>query len=256
MDFKVVKLLNQIRKGGLKLKLEAICKNYDEIKVLKDLNLTIKDKEIICILGPSGCGKSTLLNILAGTLKPDAGRIKRKKENVGYVFQEDRLLPWKTVHENIKLVNRKASNVKIKELIDRVGLKGFEDKYPSQLSGGMRQRCSIARAFNFQSEMLLMDEPFKSLDYDLRIKMVKSLIEIWQQWNNSIVFVTHEIDEALLLGNKIAVLSKNPCTVETILTINTSQNLRRLEDRELIDTRTKLIRMLSKENDSRTYKSA
>lgn len=238
------------------MKLEAICKNYGDIRVLKDFNLTIKDKEILCVLGPSGCGKSTLLNILAGILKPDGGRIEEKKKKVGYVFQEDRLLPWKTLRENIQLVDKKAPSAEIEKIIDIIGLKGFEDKYPAQLSGGMRQRSSIGRAFNFQAEMLLMDEPFKSLDYDLRIKMVRNLIDIWQQWNNSIVFVTHEIDEALLLGNKIAVLTKNPCTVETIFTINSPQAFRRLEDRELIDLRSKLIKILSKDNDLKAFKSA
>ncbi|MTI58321.1 MAG: ABC transporter ATP-binding protein [Geosporobacter ferrireducens] len=243
-------------KGGPRLKLEGVNKNYEEIRVLHNLNLTIEDKEITCILGPSGCGKSTLLNIMAGIIKPDAGSVKGDKKKVGYVFQEDRLLPWKTVYENIKIVNKKASDLKLKSLINIVGLNHFENKYPAQLSGGMRQRCSIARAFNFESEMLLMDEPFKSLDYDLRMNMVKSLIDIWHKWNNSIVFVTHEIDEALLLGNKIVVLTKNPCTVEEIININIPQRLRNLEDRELINIRTKLIRILSKQKKAHTYKSA
>ncbi|ABR47339.1 ABC transporter related [Alkaliphilus metalliredigens QYMF] len=243
-------------KGGLKLKLEGVYKNFDEIKVLHNFNLAVDDKEITCILGPSGCGKSTLLNIMAGIIKPDVGSVKDNKKKVGYVFQEDRLLPWKTVYENIKIVNKKASDLKLKNLINLVGLTDFENKYPGQLSGGMRQRCAIARAFNFQSELLLMDEPFKSLDYDLRINMVKSLIDIWHKWNNAIVFVTHEIDEAILLGNKIVVLSKNPCTVETIINVNTPQNLRNLEDRELVAVRTKLIKILSNQKDASTYKSA
>ncbi|MFT9496559.1 ABC transporter ATP-binding protein [Anaerosolibacter sp.] len=238
------------------MKLEGICKNFEEVNVLHDCNLTVADKEITCILGPSGCGKSTLLNIMAGIIKPDEGSVKEDKKKVGYVFQEDRLLPWKTVYENIRIVNKKTSDSNIRNLIDIVGLKHFENKYPAQLSGGMRQRCSIARAFNFESELLLMDEPFKSLDYDLRINMVKSLIDIWHKWNNSIVFVTHEIDEAILLGNKIVILTKNPCTVETIININTPQHLRNLEDRELVGIRTKIIKVLSKDKKVNTYKSA
>lgn len=240
-------------KGGPKMKLQGVCKGFDEVKVLKDFDLTVGDKEITCILGPSGCGKSTLLNIMAGIVKPDLGDIAGSKKRIGYVFQEDRLLPWRTVKENIKLVNKKASDEKIKELVELVGLGGFGNKYPSQLSGGMRQRCSIARAFNFESELLLMDEPFKSLDYDLRIYMVKSLVEIWEKWNNSVVFVTHEIDEALLLGNKIVVLSKNPCTVKTLVNIDTPQRLRTLEDPELVNIRIKIIKELTEPQEKCEY---
>ncbi|QUH24796.1 ABC transporter ATP-binding protein [Serpentinicella alkaliphila] len=236
--------------------LDGIYKSYDEINVLHNFNMEIKDNEITCILGPSGCGKSTLLNVMAGIINPDKGSIKNNHKKIGYVFQEDRLLPWKTVFENIKIVNKIASDNKIQNLIDIVGLSNFENKYPNQLSGGMRQRCSIARAFNYECQMLLMDEPFKSLDYDLRINMVKSLIDIWHKWKNSIVFVTHEIDEALLLGNRVVVLTKNPCTVETVIKINTPQNLRSLDDRELFEVRSKLIKTLSKQQDKGTYKSA
>ncbi|WP_034328852.1 ABC transporter ATP-binding protein [Alkaliphilus transvaalensis] len=238
------------------MKLEGVYKSFEEIDVLHNFNLTISDKEITCILGPSGCGKSTLLNVLAGIIKPDEGNIIDQKKKIGYVFQEDRLLPWKTVFENIKLVNKKASSNRIKALIDMVGLNQFENKYPHQLSGGMRQRCSIARAFNFESELLLMDEPFKSLDYDLRINMVKGLVEIWNKWKNTIVFVTHEIDEAILLGHKVVVLSQKPCTVEDVVEIDLPLNTRNLEIRELINVRTKLIKLLSNQENQVKCKSA
>jgi NitT/TauT family transport system ATP-binding protein len=243
-------------KGGLKLKLEGVYKSFEDIEVLQDFNLSIEDKDITCVLGPSGCGKSTLLNIMSGIIKPDRGIVKDSGKKVGYVFQEDRLLPWKTVYENIKLVNKSASDSAIKSLVDLVGLSGFENKYPHQLSGGMRQRCSIGRAFNFEAELLLMDEPFKSLDYDLRLNMVKSLIDIWHKWNNSVVFVTHEMDEALLLGNKVVVLAKNPCRVETVINIDIPQKLRNLEDMELISVRSKLIKILSNGKEASTCKSA
>lgn len=238
------------------MKLEGVYKSFDEIKVLHDINLSFNEKEITCILGSSGCGKSTLLNIIAGILKPDGGRVTNPNQKVGYVFQEDRLLPWKTVYENIRLVNKKATEKSIMELIGIVGLKGFEKKFPDQLSGGMRQRCSIARAFNFESQLLLMDEPFKSLDYGLRLTMAGSLVDIWSVWNNSVIFVTHEIDEAILLGNKIVILSKNPCRVEAEIEISIPQCHRRLEDRELISIRTKLLKLLTKQKEACTYKSA
>jgi len=249
-------LILQVKGAIVAMELKGIYKSYEELKVIMNLSLKINEKEITCVLGPSGCGKSTLLNIIAGIIQPDAGYIEGKSNRIGYVFQEDRLLPWKTVYENIRLVNKKATDKRINSLIEMVGLKGFEGKYPSQLSGGMRQRCSIARAFNYESDLLLMDEPFKSLDYDLRINMVKGLVDIWNSWNNSILFVTHEIDEALLLGDKIVVLEKDPCTVEAVINVNIPQSLRSLDDRELVNLRIKLLKMLTKNKDDSTSKSA
>jgi len=231
------------------VKLENIDKNFNNVKILQDISLTIKQNEIICILGPSGCGKSTLLNIISGLIKPDIGTINRNITKMGYVFQEDRLLPWKTVYENIALVESKYSSNEIYQLIDDIGLKGFEHYYPEQLSGGMRQRCSIARAFNYHSELLLMDEPFKSLDYTLVIKMIKQLIKMWGNNKNSILFITHDIDEALLLGNKIIVLSNKPTKILKKIDIKTEQQKRKLNDKILVDTRNEIIDLLFETND-------
>lgn len=226
-------------------KLKGIYKRFDNLDVLNNLNLDINKEEIICIVGPSGCGKSTLLNIISGLIKPDKGKITGDLDLVGYVFQEDRLLPFKTVYENIAIVGKEKNYKKIIDLIHEVGLKGFEDSYPNKLSGGMRQRCSIARAFYFNSKILLMDEPFKSLDYNLKVNMIDYLIKLWDKSKSSIVFVTHNIDEALLLGNRIVVLSNRPTIVLKTFNIDTHQSERSLTDKHFTYLRNQIIDLLS-----------
>lgn len=183
--------------------------------------------------------------MISGLILPSKGDIFNKSKNISYVFQEDRLLSWKTVYENIYVVNKEVLKEKIEILIDKVGLKGFENYYPSKLSGGMKQRCSIARAFNYEADLLLMDEPFKSLDYNLRFSMIDHLLNLWEMKQNSIVFVTHEIDEALLLGDRILVLSDRPTKVVKIFQIDRSQDQRRLNDKKLNEIRNEIIELLS-----------
>ncbi|CAH2213050.1 ABC transporter ATP-binding protein [Tepidibacter aestuarii] len=228
-------------------KLKGIYKRFDDLVVLNKLDLDINKEEIICIVGPSGCGKSTLLNIISGLIKPDKGDIVGDLDSVGYVFQEDRLLPFKTVYENIAVVGKEKNHKKIMDLIHDVGLKGFEDSYPNKLSGGMRQRCSIARAFYFNCEILLMDEPFKSLDYNLKVNMIDYLIKLWDESKNSIVFITHNIDEALLLGNRIVVLSNRPTSILKIFDVDIHQSQRSLTDKYLTYLRNQMIDLLSNE---------
>ncbi|MCT4509970.1 MAG: ABC transporter ATP-binding protein [Tepidibacter sp.] len=230
-------------------KLKGIYKRFDDLDVLNNLNLDINKEEIICIVGPSGCGKSTLLNIISGLIKPDKGKITGDLDLVGYVFQEDRLLPFKTVYENIAIVGKEKNHKKIIDLIYEVGLKGFEDSYPNNLSGGMRQRCSIARAFYFNSKILLMDEPFKSLDYNLKVNMIDYLIKLWDKSKSSIVFVTHNIDEALLLGNRIIVLSNRPINVSKIFNIDIHQSKRSLTDKHFTYLRNQIIDLLSNDKE-------
>ncbi len=182
-----------------------------------------------------------MLNIISGYLVPSRGEIVNKSKNISYVFQEDRLLPWKNVYENIHIVNKIASKDKIKALIEKVELIGFENHYPSELSGGMRQRCSIARAFNYEADLLLMDEPFKSLDYNLRFHMIEQLIKLWEMKQNSIIFVTHEIDEALLLGDRIVVLSNRPTRIMKEFQIKISRRKRNLKDKILMNIRNEIV---------------
>lgn len=226
------------------LKVENVNKRFNDNWVLKDFSLEIGKKEMVCIIGPSGCGKSTLLNIISGIVKPSEGQVVNNSLKTSYVFQEDRLLPWKNVYDNIRIVNEDSTKENCLRLIGKVGLKGFEKYYPSELSGGMRQRCSIARAFNYEADLLLMDEPFKSLDYNLRLNMIQHLLKIWESTKKSIAFVTHEIDEALLLGNQILVLSNRPTKVIRKFDIKIQQNERHLKNFHLAKVRNEIIDLL------------
>lgn len=183
----------------------------EQIKVLDGIDLDIHENKITVILGRSGCGKTTLLRLVAGLEKLDQGEIQeRDVKKKAYVFQEDRLMPWLNVKNNITFgINAKdIDEDKINEIIETVGLKKFYSAYPNQLSGGMKQRVSIARAFAYEPDFIMMDEPFSALDYFTREQMQKELLKIHNKRNCPILFVTHSIDEALTLGDKIVVLEK------------------------------------------------
>lgn len=191
-----------------------LSKKYDKLSVFENFNLEIEESEITCILGRSGCGKSTLLNIIAGLIPFDSGEIRGVDYNkISYIFQEPRLLPWLTALENVKLVllsieaPDKAEKIAANYL-EMVGLKDYSNFYPSQLSGGMRQRVAIARAFAYPSELLLMDEPFKGLDIELKESLISSFLDIWAKQKKTVVFVTHEIEDAEKIGHKLINLSK------------------------------------------------
>ncbi|MDD6487028.1 MAG: ABC transporter ATP-binding protein [Spirochaetales bacterium] len=208
------------------LRVSEIRKFYNHNKIISNLSFAVEDGEFVAIVGPSGCGKTTLLNIISGLEKDFSGYVEKSCEKIGYVFQEDRILPWLTVFENIKIVNEGRADSDVMELINLVGLGGFENYLPDALSGGMKQRCAIARALFFGSEILLMDEPFKSLDYILKQKMLDDLLEIHKTQKNSILLVTHDIEEALTVGDRILVFQKNPCRLAKTI------NLNELKDKE------------------------
>ena len=201
------------------LKIRNLSKTFGNHKVLNNLNFDVKDGEFLSIIGSSGCGKSTLLRILAG-LEPYEGQVYDNDVKVEtshprrfLVFQEfDQLLPWKTVNGNIefglKLRNEKDTAKKVNGVIGLVGLSGFEQYYPHQLSGGMKQRVAIARALVLNPSVLLMDEPFGSLDAQMRRKLQGELIQIWRELSMTIVFVTHNIRESIVLGDRIIVLNQ------------------------------------------------
>lgn len=214
--FLTQKLLRLIccRKGapGM-LKLTGISKAFDGLPVLADLSLTLSQGEIVALIGPSGCGKTTLLNIISGLTAPDKGTVEGAEGRLSYMFQSARLLPWRTVEENIRLVREDAPREEVRALISAVGLDGFARYYPGQLSGGMARRCALARAFHFGGELFLMDEPFQGLDFGIRMEMVAMLLAIWRREKPGVLFVTHEIDEALTVATRIAVLTARPTTV-------------------------------------------
>ena len=204
------------------LQLNDIYKSFDGNVVYSGFGLEIREGVTTGILGPSGCGKTTLLNMLGGVLKPDKGEISGVDgKTFSYIFQEPRLLPWKTVRQNIEFVLEKYyakdSRDRIAEICDfylqLVDLHGFADYYPSQLSGGMSQRVSVARAFAVPSDIILMDEPFSGIDINLKQTMLQHFLEIWKNDRRTILYVTHDVDEALLLSNEIVVFSKAPVRI-------------------------------------------
>lgn len=207
-----------------------------ELEVLSDINLDIEDGEFISIVGVSGCGKSTLLKILAGLDHATEGEIvldgtvtgKSLRKKIGMIFQESRLFPWSTVEHNIAFglsekTDRKEREEQIEEYIDLVGLKGFEKAYPNQLSGGMQQRVSIARTLIHHPRILLLDEPFGALDALTKINMQQEVLRIWQQEKTTMIIVTHDIDEAIYLGNRVVVMSEKPGVIKKIIPVELSR---------------------------------
>ena len=193
------------------------CKNIQKtytvdghpLPVLKGIDLYIPEKSITVILGRSGCGKTTLLRLIGGLDQPDSGEIHFGADHkTAFVFQEARLMPWSNVWDNVVFGLKKQNyeNDDIQNIIDTVGLKGFEKAYPHQLSGGMQQRTAIARALAYGPSFIMMDEPFAALDHFTRNQMQKELLKLQQNSGTSILFVTHSIDEALLLGHKIVII--------------------------------------------------
>jgi ABC-type nitrate/sulfonate/bicarbonate transport system ATPase subunit len=199
--------------------------------VLDNINLDVRDGEFICLVGPSGCGKSTLLNIMGGFLSPTRGSVLIDGEVVQgpeprriFVFQERGVFPWLTVQENVGFGLFKLSQAereqRVAHYIKMVGLEGFEEAYPSELSGGMKQRVEVARAFAVNPDMLYLDEPFGALDSITRLIMRGELLRIWEAERKTVIFVTHDIDEAVQLADRVVVLSARPANIQRIVNID------------------------------------
>ncbi len=204
----------------------------EALHVLEGVNLEVREGEFLCLVGPSGCGKTTLLNIIGGFLTATHGEVIVEGEPVHgpdprriFIFQEGGVFPWLTVHDNIGFgISAKRSAREREQIIghylDMVGLTRFEKAYPGQLSGGMRQRVEIARALAASSDVIYMDEPFGALDYFTRFKMRADLVQMWQQERKTILFVTHDIEEAIQLADRVVVFRRRPATIQKIVPID------------------------------------
>lgn len=232
------------------LRIDNLNKKYDDIRLYRDFSISFTEGIITCILGPSGCGKTTLLNIIGGIVKPDSGNMSGfEGKFMSYIFQDPRLLLWKTVRGNIEFVMEREMPLHERKkesdrLIRLVELDGFAGYYPSQLSGGMRQRVSIARAFACHSDIILMDEPLKGLDFALKQNMIKSFSRIWKTDRRTVIFVTHDVDESIMLGSEIIVMSRPPVSIMEHESINELPENRQTESAQFRSLKQKLIKAL------------
>ena len=221
-----------------KISIEGVRKTFpirggDDFTAVDDITLRISEGDFLVVVGPSGCGKSTLLDLLGGLTRPTAGRILIDGAEVtgpaldrGIVFQQYALFPWRTARRNVEfgleakgLARRERAEL-ARQYLDLVGLSGFEDRYPHELSGGMKQRVAIARSLAYDPDVLLMDEPFAALDAQTRESLQEELLRIWEKTGKTLVFVTHGIDEAVYLGRRVAVLTSRPGRIKDIVEID------------------------------------
>ena len=221
----------------IKLKIDNVYKEYQgrngKTIALNGVSLDIKENEFICVVGPSGCGKSTLLNIIAGLLEPTSGTVTLDGKVIegtgverGVVFQQYALFPWRTVLKNVmfplemKKVPKAEAEAIARKYIKSVGLEGFEKSYPKELSGGMKQRVAIARAYAADPEVLLLDEPFGALDAQTRVQLQSELLETWEKEKKTCFFITHDVDEAVILAQRVIIMSARPGRIKKIVDID------------------------------------
>jgi len=210
-----------------------VSQRFGDLVVLDRLRFSIGANEFLCLLGRSGCGKTTVANLMAGLLPCSEGSVTidgvpadPRRHELAFVFQEPSLWPWRTVRNNIKIgleikhVPRHEIDRRVREMIELVGLQGFEDYYPYQISGGMKQRVAIARAFAVDADMILMDEPFAALDAQTRTGMQAEVLRIWEKRKTTVVFVTHNLEEAVYLAERIIVLTEKPTRIKASLEVD------------------------------------
>ena len=244
-------------KSNKAVEIKKLNKDFDDIHVLDNIDLTVEHGEFVSVLGVSGCGKSTLLRIIGGLDSASSGSITvngmtvdKPTRKIGFVFQDHRLLPWLTAEENIKLVLDKKNDpgAVADHYLKLVGLDGFSKSYPAQLSGGMSQRVAIARALATKPDILLLDEPFGALDAMTRINMQHELRNIWRTENITMILITHDIDEAVFLGQRVVVMSSRPGRIKEVFNIGEACHYQRT-GHEFTKTKEQIYREFFKDED-------
>ncbi len=240
----------------IKVKVNHMTKCFGDLKVLDDISFDVKKGEFLCIVGPTGCGKTTFLNCITKLYTPTSGEIlvnnepvNLKKHNIAYIFQEYSAMPWLTVEQNVafglnvKHTPKDIVKKEVDEVLETVGLTRYKDYYPVELSTSMIQRVVIARAFATKPELLLMDEPYGQLDVELRFRLEDELIRLWKQTGTTVLFITHNIEEAVYLSENILVLTNKPTTIKERIK-NPLPRPRVVTDPEFIDLRNQVTELI------------
>lgn len=245
-----------MKKNDIILHVDHMTKNFGDLKVLNDVSFDVRRGEFLCIVGPTGCGKTTFLNCITGLYDLTKGQIlvdgepvNTKKHNIAYIFQEYSTMSWLTVEQNVAFglkMKKKPKDVidrEVSEVLEMVGLTKYKDYYPIELSTSMLQRVVIARAFAVKPDILLMDEPYGQLDVELRFRLEDELIRLWKQLGTTVIFITHNIEEAVYLSENILVLTNKPTSIKSKLE-NTLSRPRNIVAPEFIDLRNKVTELI------------
>lgn len=234
-----------------KILLKNISKSFDNMEILRNINIEVNEGELISILGPSGSGKSTIFNILTNIINSDNGEVNING-HISYMYQRDTMVPWKKVIDNIgiplifKGKGKKEAREEVKEHVEEFGLSGFEYKYPSQLSGGMKQRANFLKTYLTSKDIMLLDEPFGALDSITRRKMQNWLLNLTKKMNTTILFITHDIEEAIFLSDKIYVISEKPAVIKGEIKVNLpkDRNEKIVTSEEFINIKKEILNLM------------